>query len=76
MKEVESVHQVINTYFSLKTRLWQVDAIIDITKRKKDVCTIANTNASKSFVYQLIPIVTGGSVLVILPIIALIKDQV
>ncbi len=49
---------------------------MDITKCKSDVCAIAGTNAGKSLVYQSIPIVTGGSVLVILPTIALIEDQV
>ena len=76
MKEVESVRQVINTHFNLKARPWQVGAVMDITKRKRDVCAIAGTNAGKSLAYQSIPVVTGGSVLVILPTIALMEDQV
>lgn len=76
MKEVKSVCQIINTYFNLKARLWQISALIDITKCKKDVCAIAGTKASKSLVYQLIPVVTRGSVLVIVPIITYMKDQV
>ena len=62
MKKVESVHQVINTHFNLKARLWQVGAIMDITKRKRDVYAIADTNAGKNLIYQSISIVTGGSV--------------
>ena len=76
VKEVESVRQVINTHFNLKARPWQVGAVMDITKRKRDVCAIAGTSAGKSLVYQSIPVVTGGSVLVISPTIALMEDQV
>ncbi len=76
MKKVESVHQVINTHFNLKARLWQVGAIMDINKRKRDVCAIAGISVGKSLVYQSIPVVIGGSVLVILPTIALMEDQV
>lgn len=49
---------------------------MNITKCKKDVYAIADTNADKSFVYQLILIVTGGSVLLISLTIALMEDQV
>ncbi len=52
IKEVESVRQVINTHFNLKARPWQVGAVMDITKRKRDICAIAGTKAGKSFVYQ------------------------
>lgn len=44
--------------------------------KKKDVYTIVSTNANKSLVYQAILVVIGGFVLVILPTIALIEDQV
>lgn len=76
LKEVESVHQVINTYFNLKARPCQVGAVINITKRKRDVCAIAGTSTGKSLVYYLIPVVIRGSILVVLPTIAFIKDQV
>lgn len=72
VKEVERVCQVINTHFNLKAKLWQVGAIIDITKHKKDICAIVGTNADKSLVYQTLPMVTRGSVLVILPTITLL----
>lgn len=45
-------------------------------QKKRDVFAIASTNAGKRLIYQVIPIVTIGSVLVISLIIALIKDQV
>lgn len=76
MKEVKSICQIINTHFNLKARFWQIDAVIDITKRKRDVCAITGINASKSLVYHSILVITGGSVLVILPTIALMEDQV
>lgn len=76
MVEVESVRRAINTHFNLKARPWQVNVVLDITKYKRDVCAIAETNAGKSLVYQSIPVITGGSVLVILPAIALMEDQV
>lgn len=76
MTEVNAVRQAINERFNAKARPWQVGVVIDITKRKRDVCAIAGTNAGKRLVYQSIPVVTGGSVLVISPTIALMEDQV
>lgn len=76
VKKFERVRPVINTHFNLKAKPWQISAIMDITKCKKDVYAIIDTNAGKSFIYQAIPVVTRGSVLVILPTIALMEDQV
>ncbi len=76
VKEVKSVRQIINTHFNLKARPWQVGAIIDITKCKRDVCAITGTSTGKNLVYQSIPVITRGFVLVISPTIALMKDQV
>ena len=76
VKEIERVRQVINIHFNLKARPWQVGAVVDITKRKRDVCAIAGTNSGKNLVYQSIPVVTKASVLVISPTIALMEDQV
>ena len=76
MIEINTVRRAINKRFNVKTRPWQVSVVIDITKRKRVVCAIAGTNAGKSLVYQSIPVVTGGSVLVIPPMIALMEDQV
>ena len=50
IKEVESIRQIINTHFNFKVRPWQVGAIIDITKCKRDFCAIAGTNAGKNLV--------------------------
>ncbi len=59
MKAVKSVRQVINTHFNLKVRPWQVGAGMDITKRKRDVCEIAGTNAGKALFtsqFRLLPV--------------------
>ena len=45
-------------------------------QKKKDICVIASTNTGKSLVYQAIPVVTRGSVLVISLTIILMEDQV
>lgn len=76
VKDVKSVRQVINIHFNFKVRPWQISAVIDITKRKRDIYAIAGISASKSLVYQSIPIITKGSVFVISLTIALIEDQV
>ncbi len=74
VKEIESVCQVIHTHFNLKARQWQVNTIIDITKRKRDICAVAGISAGKNLVYQLISVVTGGSIFVISPTIAIMED--
>ncbi len=53
-----------------------MSVLIDITQKKRDVCALASTNAGKSLVYQAVPVITGGSILVISPTIALMEDQV
>ncbi len=74
--EVDLVCQLINKQFNIKTGLWQVCMVVNITKYKQDIYAIAVTNTDKSLVYQSIPVIIDGSVLVISPTIALIKDQV
>ena len=76
MPEVSRIRQGIYAQFGLKARPWQMSVLIDICQKKRDVCALASTNAGKSLVYQTIPIITGGSVLVISPTIAHIEDQV
>lgn len=76
MPEVSRIRQAIYAQFGLKARPWQVSVLIDITQKQRDVCALASTNAGKSLVYQAIPVITGGSVLVISPTIALMEDQI
>lgn len=74
MPEVDCICRVINEQFDLKAKSWQVSVLVDITLKKRDVCAIASTNASKNLVYQAIPIVTRGFILVISPTITLMED--
>lgn len=76
MLEVNHICQVINKQFDLRARFWQVNIVVDITLKKRDVYGIASTNADKNLVYQAIPVITEGFVLVILPTITLIENQV
>lgn len=71
---MDFVCQAINEQFNIKTKLWQVSIIVDITKQNQDVCVISGTNVGKCLVYQSILVITNGFVLVILPTIALIED--
>ena len=66
----------IKSKFLLNPKLWQDNMVADITQAKKDIVVIAGTSASKSLLYQCIPIITGGIVLVVLPTIALMEDLV
>lgn len=50
--------------------------VADIIQATKNVIVIAGTSAGKSFSYQSIPIIIEGIVLIVLPIIALMQDQV
>ena len=76
MPEVSCIRQAIHARFGLKARPWQVSVLIDITEKKRNICAIASTNAGKSLIYQVILVITGGSILVISPTIALMEDQV
>lgn len=76
MPQVSRIRQAIYAQFGLKARPWQVGVLIDISQKQRDVCALASTNAGKSLVYQAILVITGGSVLVISPTIALMEDQV
>lgn len=73
---MDLVCRLINKQFNIKARLWQVCMVVNITKYKQDIYAIAGTNANKSLVYQSIPVIIDGFVLVISPTIAFIKDQV
>lgn len=45
-------------------------------QKKRDIYAIVRTYAGKSLVDQAIPVVIASSILVILPIIALMEDHV
>lgn len=67
VKKVESIYQAINTYFNLKARSWQVGGVIDISKRKRDICPITGINVSKNFIYESILWVIGNLYLLFCP---------
>ena len=50
--------------------------IINITQKEYNTYDIASINASKSLIYHAIPVIIKSLILVILPTIALIKDQI
>ena len=51
--------------------------MFDIVNAQKDVVVLAGTGSGKSLLYQLIPLIkTNAIVLVVLPTIALMCDQV
>lgn len=76
MSKIDYICQVIKERFGLKARPWQVSVVVDITLKKKNIYAIASNNTDKILVYQIIPVVIGGSILVLSPTIALIEDQI
>lgn len=67
---------MISKQFGLKARIRQIDIMIDITRKKREVCIIVSINAGKNLVYQAILIFIRGFVLIISPTIAFIEDQI
>ena len=58
-------------------KLWQISVMINAVYTFKDVVVSAGTGSGKSLPYQLIPLIKENAiVLVILPMIALMNDQV
>lgn len=60
MKKIKTIFQVINIYFKLKVKPWQISAVIDIIRCKKELLIIAGTSAGKNLVYQPVQFVTNG----------------
>lgn len=48
--------------------------LINIFQKQRGICALASTNADKSLVYQAIPVIIKGFVLVISSTIALMED--
>lgn len=72
--EFDRIYWVINKQFGLRTRYWQVSILIDIIMKNKNMCTITDTNTSKSHRNQTISVVLGGSILVISSTITFMED--
>lgn len=74
---IHSVRRTILDGVGIHPKPWQVSAIIDAAKLKRDVMVSAGTGSGKSLVFQVLPlIIIGALILVISPTIALMSDQV
>ncbi len=74
---VTTIRRMIKEKVDIMPKPWQVNAMIDTVYKKKDVIISAGTGSGKSLPYQLIPLIKEGAiVLVVLPTIALMTDQV
>lgn len=74
---VTSICRTIKEKVDIMPKPWQVSAMIDKVHKKKDVVISAGTESGKSLPYQLIALIREGAiVLVVLPIIVLMADQV
>ena len=76
-KKFDRIRERVTAIFQLDLRPWQASAIHDLTSGGKDVIVIAGTGSGKSLVYQSLPaVISGGIVLVVSPTVALMDDQV
>ena len=72
----KKVCQAIQEKFGYQPKPWQAAVIMDIVYGKKDVMVSAGTGAGKSLIYQAVPLMNPGAiVLTITPTIALMEDQ-
>ena len=74
---VTAAQRIITEKTSMTPKPWQISVMIDAVYTLKDVVVSAGTGSGKSLPYQLIPLIKENAiVLVILPTIALMNDQV
>lgn len=72
----KKICRAIQENFEYQSELWQAAVIIDIVYGQKNVMVSAGTEEGKSLIYQLVPLINPGAiVLTITPIIALMEDQ-
>ena len=68
---------MIKKKVDIMSKLWQVNAMIDMVYKKKDIVISASTRFGKNLPYQLIPLIKEGAIVfVVLPTIILMTDQV
>lgn len=73
---VTSIRQTIKEKVGIMPRPWQISAMINSIYNKKNVVISASKGSDKSLPYQLISLIKDGAmVLVVLPTIILITDQ-
>ena len=74
---VIAVRRIIREKTGIVPKSWQISVMLDVVYTRKDVVVSAGTGSGKSLPYQLIPFIKEDAiVLVILPTIALMYDQV
>ncbi len=74
---ITTICRMIKEKVDIIPKPWQVNAMIDMVYKRKDVVISAGTRSGKSLPYQLIPLIKEEAiVLVVLPTIALMTDQV
>ena len=74
---ITSIYQTITKKFGIIPKSWQVSVMINMIHNKKDIVISTGIGSGKSLFYQLIFFIKDGAiVLIVLPTIALIIDQV
>ncbi len=74
---VAIIRWTIKEKVDIMLKPWQFSVMINTVYKKKDVVISAGTRSGKSLPYQLIPFIKEEAiVLVVLPTIALMTDQV
>ena len=75
--DVTAVRRTITEKTGIVPKPWQVSVMLDAVYTQKDVVVLAGTGSGRSLPYQFIPFIKENAiVLVILPTIALMNDQV
>ena len=74
---MKSICQTIKEKVGMTPKPCQVDVMINTIYGKRDIVVSAGTGSGKSLLYTLIPLIKPRAiVLVLLPTIALMNDQV
>lgn len=73
---IGKARKIAHDQFGVDLRDWQAEAIADVYS-KKDVVVSAGTGSGKSMIFQCLPFITeGGIILVVSPLLSLMHDQV
>ena len=74
--EIKNVPETLQHVFGYKPQEEQLEAIKTLAIDQKDLILIAQTNFSKSMVFQSVPVLQNGICLIIMLLNLLEKDQV
>lgn len=76
MEAIGKARKIADVHFGVELRDWQAEPIADVYSRK-DVIVSAGTGSGKSMVFQCLPfMMNGGIILVVSPLLSLMHDQV